>query len=245
MVVPMGRNLVRRGCFLLALLVAVTLAPATALAAPPVLNTVGHTSRHLTAQWSLPPGVEAAVIEAAVSPETSSDGYFFDENVREFSTLEPSQTSFVGSYQLPPGTYYVHVGGYDASCLPCPIREFSSIATVTVPAPPPPPPPELPKLTLTETRAYIRTALRRRFGNVYRYGYAKRIASCERRSRTRVTCRRVSWVIGDLSYKGRATIWLTRENGEIYWNYAYTIKRTNEYCAATGGRNCTKTYRVR
>jgi len=55
----------------------------------------------------------------------------------------------------------------------------------------------------------------------------------------------VSWGIGDLSYKGRVTMWNYIPDGEVDWDYAYTITRTNEYCAVTGGRNCTQTYRVR
>jgi hypothetical protein len=47
---------------------------AEALAAPPVLQSVGHTNRHPTATWTLPPGVEAAALEIATRPETDSDG---------------------------------------------------------------------------------------------------------------------------------------------------------------------------
>ena len=231
-------------CGVVALVVAAGVLPASVEAAPPILLSVGHTSGHLTAEWSLPPGVQPRVIEAATSPETGSDGYFFEENVAEFETLQDFQTSFVASDRMDPGTYYVHVAGYDDSCLECDVREFSAVMAVTIPQPPPPPPKPWPKLQVSETKSYIRTALARRFGNVYRHGYAKRIAGCERRSRTRVRCNRVSWVIGDLGYRGWAAIWLTRDGDEFFWNYAYTIKRTNYYCVNRGGRNCTKTYRV-
>jgi hypothetical protein len=66
--------------------------PANALAAPPVLTSVGHVQRHPEANWTLPPGVKSRVAEVAVSPATSTDGYFFQENVKAFSTLEDSQT---------------------------------------------------------------------------------------------------------------------------------------------------------
>jgi hypothetical protein len=104
--------------------------------------------------------------------------------------------------------------------------------------------PPLPTLGVAETKYHIRVALNRRFGAAYRDGYAKKVTGCSRRSRTRVRCEHVSWVVGDVSFAGKATIWLTREDGEPFWNYAYTIKRTNEYCASTGGRHCTRTYRV-
>jgi hypothetical protein len=64
---------------------------------------VSHVNRHPAASWSLPPGVTSQVAEVATSPATSTDGYFFFENVflaglcpvREFSqimTLEIPKT---------------------------------------------------------------------------------------------------------------------------------------------------------
>jgi hypothetical protein len=126
--------------------------PAGAVAAAPVLLSVGQTSGHLTATWSLPPGVQAEVAEAAQNPSTSSDGYFFFENVLAagaFDTLADTQTTWVFNFQSKPGTYYVHIAGLDVACFysgACPVREFSQMLTVTVPAagPPPPPPPTTP-----------------------------------------------------------------------------------------------------
>jgi hypothetical protein len=113
----------------------------TAAAAAPILLSVGDISRHPTATWSLPSGVESRVAEVATSPQTSSDGYFFNENVKAFDTLEPTQTSWAYNSQLDPGTYYVHIGGFDTTCSSCPIREWSEIKTLIIAAPPPPPPP--------------------------------------------------------------------------------------------------------
>jgi hypothetical protein len=90
--------------------------PSAANAAPPILISVGHKKRHPTAEWTLPPGVQARVIELATTPETSTDGYFFDENVDALDTLEPTQTRWVYNSQLDPGTYYVHVAGIDEPC---------------------------------------------------------------------------------------------------------------------------------
>jgi hypothetical protein len=78
-------------------------------AAPPVLVSVGHVERHPEATWSLPAGVKSQVAEVAVRPATSTDGSFFFENVRAFSSLEDSQTHWLYNFQLDPGTYYVHV----------------------------------------------------------------------------------------------------------------------------------------
>jgi hypothetical protein len=220
----------------------------------------------LTAQWSLPPGVEAAVLEAATGPQTSSDGYFFFENVQEFEVLEDTQTSYVGNYQLEPGTYYVHVAGFDESCLPCPVREFSAMATVTIPssqpAPVVPPPPaaplpsppalqpersatKAPTLTRSRAKSYIRTALRERFGAAYLHGSGKRVAGCLRRSRLRIRCN-VSWFAGDTVWRGRVT---TRHaylgGGEWEWDASGKIRRLNEYCRyVRKATNCTKVIRL-
>jgi hypothetical protein len=102
----------------------------------------------------------------------------------------------------------------------------------------------LPYLTIGETKGYIRTLLRRRFKNAYRYGEGKKISSCERWSRTKARCK-LQFGVGDVGWKGRSTIWYSRQSdGSAAWNYAYVIKRTNYYCLNTDKRHCTKTLRV-
>jgi hypothetical protein len=115
-----------------------------AIAAPPVLTSVRHIDRHPAATWILPPGVTAQVAEVATSPATSTDGYFFSENVKAFDILERTQTNWVYNSQLDPGVYYVHIAALDEPCFfagLCPVREFTQIATLVIEAPPPPPPP--------------------------------------------------------------------------------------------------------
>jgi hypothetical protein len=116
-------------------------------AAPPILLSVNHVDRHPEANWSLPAGVKSKVAEVAISPATSTDGYFFSENVKAFDVLEDSQTRWVYNFQLDPGTYYVHIAGIDEPCFfagLCPVREFSQIMTLVIEARPPPPPPPPP-----------------------------------------------------------------------------------------------------
>jgi hypothetical protein len=120
-------------------LAAMSVLPATAEAAPPTLLSVGQDQRHLVASWSLAPGAQSQVIEAATSSNTGSDGYFFRENVVLTDTLEDSQTSYLSTSQLSPGFYYVHVASFQPECLPCPVREWSNVLTITVPVDPPPP----------------------------------------------------------------------------------------------------------
>ena len=44
--------------------------------------------------------------EVATNPATSTDGYYFFENVKAFDVLEDAQTNWVYNFQLDPGTYY-------------------------------------------------------------------------------------------------------------------------------------------
>jgi hypothetical protein len=119
-----------------------TIPPAPA----PVLDSVGQSSRHLTASWSLDPPAENDFIEAATSPATYPEGDFLVENSVLFDFLDPGATSYNSTEQLPPGVYYVHVAAYDPQC---PIGfcndTFSGTLQVTIPAdaqanaaPPPP-----------------------------------------------------------------------------------------------------------
>jgi hypothetical protein len=109
-------------------------------------------------------------------------------------------------------------------------------------------------LGLSATQRHVRTALGRRFAGAYRYGSFKQIGQCGRLSRIRIKCSRVSWASGDIGYRGSVTIWYDNDdNGDVSWNYALKIKRTNYYCVvrkragdrAYVGKRCTKTYQVR
>jgi hypothetical protein len=96
----------------------------------------------------------------------------------------------------------------------------------------------VPRLGREAAKHLIRLTLRERFARDYRAGNHKRIAGCDRRSRVRMRCR-ASWSAGDVSWRGRVTVWNSREGETVRWNYSYAIKRTNEAC------NCTKTIRGR
>jgi hypothetical protein len=125
--------------------------PAASSAAGPVLQgaSFNQSTKVLSVTWSLPPSVESSVLEANMNPALDSDGYFlFGANDGYygpsiiFEIPDRAATSWVHSYpDLPPGHYYVHVGGFDSSCNTCPIREWSTLGTFDVNPPPPPPPP--------------------------------------------------------------------------------------------------------
>jgi hypothetical protein len=112
------------------------IAPPVAVSAPATLLSVGQTSRHLTATWSLPPGAQSRVIEAATSPAAGSDGYFFTENVSLFDLPESIATTHTSTHQMSPGFYYVHVATQQEGCMECPIREWSNVLTLVVPPDP-------------------------------------------------------------------------------------------------------------
>lgn len=130
--------------FAIALLVLIGLAvPATAHALnPPTLLKVGHLNRHPSADWTLPANVRASVVEVATSPDVASDGQFFSENVEMFDLLSEADTHYLAADRLKPGTYYVHVRGYDNSCFvtdfqaPCgPVWSNTLSLTITNRAP--------------------------------------------------------------------------------------------------------------
>jgi hypothetical protein len=139
---------VKPGLLVLILAVASIVHAGDATAAPPVLTSVSHVQRHPQATWTLPPGVVPQIAEVATSPATSTDGYFFRENVVAFDLLQSGQTNWVYNSQLDPGVYYVHIAGLDEPCFVaglCPVREFTQTMTLTIEAPPPPPPPPAPR----------------------------------------------------------------------------------------------------
>jgi len=100
--------------------------------------------------------------------------------------------------------------------------------------------PPLPRLTNAATRRYLRTALGRELPR----GRHAAVIGCARQTVAKVRCR-VAWRSGRMSYKGRGSIWFTRENdGSLMWNYAYTIRRTDRTCRAAGRSGCSRTFRV-
>jgi hypothetical protein len=87
-----------------------------------------------------------------------------------------------------------------------------------------------PRLGIPKAKRYSKQALKHRFGNSYRHGYAKKLR-CHRQWRTKVKCR-VRWVIGDVSSKGTTTPFLYKRGHNWYWKVRYRIRVTNEYCLA-------------
>jgi hypothetical protein len=123
--------------------------PGAAKAAAPTLQSVSfdNATHVLSVSWSLPPGVQSRVLEANTNPATDSEGYFLygpndgvygSDVIFESIGISDTTTSWVHAYpDLPSGTYYLHVAGYDSTCLPCAIREWSAMATFTVGGTPP------------------------------------------------------------------------------------------------------------
>jgi hypothetical protein len=105
----------------------------------------------------------------------------------------------------------------------------------------------VPRLAVSEAKTQIRGVLRDRFGGSYTHGNGRRLEGCERRSRLRVRCRRVSWFAGDTTFQGYVTVWRAAVGSAGDWelDHAYRITQTNEYCVVTGGENCVRVHRDR
>jgi len=80
--------------------------------------TVGQTQRHLTATWTLPPGVDPQVIEIANASKTAAGGSFFQDDLERVDVLEAGQTWYVDPEELGLGTYWVHIRTLDNNCSP-------------------------------------------------------------------------------------------------------------------------------
>ena len=110
--------------------------PASAIAIPPVLQsvTVPLGENHPTLVWSLPSNVSSQFVQTARSPRVDEDGYF--PSVVSFNTLDRTQTTFFDSFEYANGTYYTHVAGHDQSCRgagTCPPIQFSEVMSFQVP----------------------------------------------------------------------------------------------------------------
>lgn len=98
-----------------------------------------------------------------------------------------------------------------------------------------------PALTIYEAVMETRSIMRKKFGAAWRHGYAKRV-ECKRTTRTRARCS-AGWLYGDLGFTGRLAMRSKREGEDVYTLYSMRVVKMNYYCAATGGKKCTRTYR--
>ncbi len=106
----------------------------------PGMLSVGHTARHLRAEWWKSVWHSNVFIEAATSPDVYTsgplEGLFRDENLMLYDdTLSPDQRTFASTEPLPPGTYWVHVATEDGSG--CCGTDITAPLTVTIPPNPP------------------------------------------------------------------------------------------------------------
>ena len=111
---------------LVAFFATLSLTADAALARAPVLTSVKVSNHKATYTWTLPPGVETALVETSITPGTDLFGYFHPKtNNVSLNTPPPTATSVVDDVSFSEGTYYVHVGAHDTSLATCPGREFS------------------------------------------------------------------------------------------------------------------------
>src|SRR4051794_35684932 len=91
----------------------------TADAAPPTIVAVSQVLGHLSVESRLPDGVIYPMVEVATAPAVNSDGTFLAKNLVIDASGIPSSLDWVGSQQLSPGTYYVHVYSVDDASAVC------------------------------------------------------------------------------------------------------------------------------
>jgi hypothetical protein len=123
-----------------ATIVAMLVLPASVHAAVPDIKIEpGVDSTRVT--WSLPPGMNSYLIEAASTPDTYTDGlkgWFLVEHRVSFQLLPAGATS--AWLYIPAGTYYVHVGFYGTCEAPHSLtcqKEFTTPRAVSIPGQPP------------------------------------------------------------------------------------------------------------
>jgi hypothetical protein len=170
--------------------------------------------------------------------------------ITETATFYPptSQAFNVCLYLNGPGNpYLLSLNSYWPPLPPAPAPPPPAPEPAPAPVKAPAPAPvaeskQLPTLSQRSARRYLGVALKRRFDAAWTAGYAKRL-NCHRSNRTRLSCR-VAWVVGDLSFSGRANIWYAHDQKDrTAWFYSWRIKRVNEYCSSVRhGKHCVKTY---
>jgi hypothetical protein len=89
-------------------------------------------------------------------------------------------------------------------------------------------------LSELEARSLARTTLHRYFKADWDYGNFKRVRCGTRLGVNKRRCR-VSWGIGDVSYRGKVTI---RDPGGQFFYARLVIRKINHFCLDTGGSNC-------
>ena len=165
----------------------------------------------------------------------------------------PSQTVFVSDSVTGPGgivdVLYIDPEEHASAnvCLYASYRNQqyllakTTFAAPAAPAPSRPRSQRVPTLSSGQAWGYVAAVLDRRFSSSWSHragGWIK----CGRINRTRMRCR-VAWGIGDSSYSGIVRVWRQHDSdGDISAFYSYRIRGLNEYCAATGGSNCTRLY---
>lgn len=94
-----------------------------------------------------------------------------------------------------------------------------------------------PRLRFSDAHQRAATVLQREEAS-YQAGYARKIGCGLRLTPARIRCR-VSWIVGDVSFKGTVTISnIQGQYGSDDWRYRYRVEETNEYCLSTDGSGC-------
>jgi hypothetical protein len=136
-----------------------------------------------------------------------------------------------------PGVYYWQAHGfcYNTSLPHCSpgVRYYKTpVYTIRIgeAAPPPPPPPDggsgsALSMSSTEATTYLKRMIRMRTSGRIRGLFY----DCHRRSYRAFRCA-MDWRIGRYFYEGKGRFWHFADDGEVYWTYEFSGKRTKLHC---------------
>jgi trypsin len=114
-----------------------------------------------------------------------------------------------------------------------------STTTTTAPTSTPPPSmPQLPTMSLSDARSFVRTTLRDAFPRTFIHAH-QYLAKCSRVSKIRFTCGVRYWS-GPNDYWGRVAVFYELISAKVYWSDSYNVRWVNDQCYVHSGhpRRC-------
>jgi hypothetical protein len=98
----------------------------------------------------------------------------------------------------------------------------------TTPTTPPSTAPQLPTMTLSDARSFVRTTLRDAFPRTFNRAH-QYVVKCSRISSIRFSCG-VGYWSGPNDYYGRVVVFYELISGKVYWSDSYDIRWVNDEC---------------
>lgn len=87
---------------------------------------------------------------------------------------------------------------------------------------------KLPKLTQPDAKRYAKQSIESKV-EYFSLFDGSRVRCNQRISRVRIRCK-FKWANGDMSAKGRVTVWYRWKRGDVWWQARARMKLLDEYC---------------